>query len=377
MMPSSLRRYWSTLHPLPSRSVSHDQSSWLWTKRAAWGRRLWASLACVHGVGDGVNSKRGRMQDAQIGLLGSQSETGNKRNLRMTISNQRWQISQKAIDEVEVSERLTYFDKVVVNMIRPPDKSILKRFRQECGSLTLTRSKDFEREHRLVALQPNDVAIQLLDELFDPSGKGDRVTEFELALDLTTKTKRKANQLHAAMCSVIVFQHHGDKRVNWCKETRYTSPREWGTRQLVTYSDRRSKINGMPCLHIEMRYRGSQVVRRCGVNRPIDLLAIDKHQYWQRYLVLRKVDVHRLGRSLRSRSKAKRPEIDEDGNDLDHSAGVRLARRIMRAFNKAFPNEVFLSTQAVIDKFRAHRWPLPRSALQKIDNSRFIPPVIT
>ena len=62
------------------------------------------------------------------------------------------------------------------------------------------------------------------------------------------------------------------------------------------YADRRSKVTGEWCFHIEGRHVGVQAVRRAGVHHPRDLLTFDHEAYWQKWLHLYEIDLERLGR---------------------------------------------------------------------------------
>jgi hypothetical protein len=62
------------------------------------------------------------------------------------------------------------------------------------------------------------------------------------------------------------------------------------------YADRRSKVTGEWCFHIEGRHIGVQAVRRAGVHHPRDMLTFDHEAYWQTWLRLYEIDLERLGR---------------------------------------------------------------------------------
>jgi hypothetical protein len=63
------------------------------------------------------------------------------------------------------------------------------------------------------------------------------------------------------------------------------------------------------CLHIEYRICSTRAVRDIGIASIADLLAFDFRAFWQKHLVLRDVDIARLGRhSLNKRFGTRRQE---------------------------------------------------------------------
>lgn len=118
-------------------------------------------------------------------------------------------------------------------------------------------------------------------------------------------------------------------------DTIYTSNKFWNDKSLVMYSDKLSKVTKKPCAHFELRMKGACKVLACKIDSLKTLAGLDLAEFMYRQLHFEEINFEALGRIIRKRSKAKKPDIEvirlRDGRAVctinrDLRAGYLIAR---------------------------------------------------
>ena len=208
---------------------------------------------------------------------------------------------------------------------------------------------------RLRLQRPTEAAIRYL-ELIAPEHCCRRV---DVALDLCTTTLEEAERLQRLLNGMLVQRWHGKRRTNNVAETVYSSRDARTGRNLVVYSDRRSKATRTPCCHLETRYVGRDVCERAGIYTTGDLLpksaanptGLDHHKVWQREValkVLTKPGIQKLEDHVEEMARRAYRKLcsRRDTNELE-----RLRRRRGGLFKRVHEG----SLQSVLEKHPAVR----------------------
>jgi hypothetical protein len=115
----------------------------------------------------------------------------------------------------------------------------------------------------LVLHQPGPDAIAIADRVVRDGNV--RATELHLALDILTSSRTAANQLAVAVSAFLDHPYSRNWAVCVSGTTRYSRPRRSAT-CFVIYSDVPHRFDGLtPCVHVEMRCRGSAAIKKLGV----------------------------------------------------------------------------------------------------------------
>ena len=123
------------------------------------------------------------------------------------------------------------------------------------------------------------------------------------------------------------------------------------------YGDWHSKATGeVDCLHIEAKITGSAVLRRLGINHPIDLISWQESKFWERHLsCFYDVDRRKLGCSWNNRidgTKKRLKPVPENGfhYDINRATGNFLCRMYGR------DEEGLFLTQRLVDRIGRGSW---------------------
>jgi hypothetical protein len=249
-----------------------------------------------------------------------------------------------------------YIDCIRLWLEKPLPLSEAKRLRQLCGkrlriSKPTRKRWDARYQQHVQLCQPKNKELVYLSRL-----DGVLLNYVELALDWTFNHYWERDNAHDLLKELHVKKWHRQQEVKVYKGTRYTAKRS-AAKVFVSYSDLPSRITGeLACCHFECRLRGPRSVRRSGIHSLKDLLSFDQHGFWDRNLILRAIDVDKLGRlhniryANKGRPRRKAWRDIRNGKvwfDYDGATGgtlVQLAGSIDEGTRG--------STQAVIDKYR-------------------------
>jgi hypothetical protein len=167
----------------------------------------------------------------------------------------------------------------------------------------------------------------------------------ELALDWIHRSADERDAARLFVDQNLVQCWHRDD-VRHCRGTRYTTA-QGRANNLTVYSDRRSKITDEPfCVHLEWRLNRVRALRRAGIRSLNDLLRLDHRAFWSERLLLRMVDLIKLGRALCVHVQRKGPR---------RGPWIRRVRGLAFDYHHQTGSAWWLmrgSTQALIDAWR-------------------------
>jgi hypothetical protein len=136
------------------------------------------------------------------------------------------------------------------------------------------------------------------------------INYIEEALDFIFESK---GELETA--TNTVNRHHYKKyrrkqQVTYKKKTRYSGPRK-ANNNFVTYPDKPCRQTGeQNCLHVETRLR-RYALEKAKLITWDDIIALDRHEFWEQQLTFKAVDHEKLGNLFNKRQSDKR---DRKGN---------------------------------------------------------------
>lgn len=130
---------------------------------------------------------------------------------------------------------------------------------------------------------------------------GDYVINYiEFAMDIVSSDKEKISKLRGLIDQLLVFERkRSDSRFyfNHKKNTHYFGSRYKHKDNLVVYSNRKSKLdNTKYCVHIELRFSGSKIIKDLGIYTIQDLINFSHENIWEQYLDLKDLNYNALGR---------------------------------------------------------------------------------
>lgn len=219
---------------------------------------------------------------------------------------------------------------------------------------------------RIILQIPSDEAF---DYLIKICRENILINKIHLALDLTTKDISDAEDIKKYLDHHQVHPWHGKQKVCRIENTTYTAARS-ARRNIVKYADRRSKITGTPCCHIEMRLLHVDTLRNAGFSDIQSLKDLNHYDFWSKNLRLREINVEKFGKELLNRQQRKKPWIKKFGNGLQYDIFRRAGYTAIRFSTYS---EEPATVQEVIDRFRGTRINVSK-CLKKINTGPFLPP---
>jgi hypothetical protein len=118
----------------------------------------------------------------------------------------------------------------------------------------------------------------------------------EVSLDWIFNSEEKRDDAQEFIRRYHVKRWHGKQQALLYKGTRYTAKRR-AANKLVNYAEQGSRISGeLFCEHVEWRLIGARALRRAGIGSLNELLKLDHRQFWTERLLMRTVNLDRLGR---------------------------------------------------------------------------------
>lgn len=226
---------------------------------------------------------------------------------------------------------VAYIDKVGLRLPVRPAADFITKLREACGvtyeettarpgkkkSKRARKPRDMQRWWWVNIVQPTPAVLELLVAMWGQYKPSPTLSALEIALDLPTATEDDAEVLGAWVNHRIMQPHRRERGVNIVGGTRYTNAMRWGqvsvddegnlvrggrgSKGIVTYSDRSSKITNTPCAHLEYRFAAAQYMKNAGFSHPADLLQLDAAAWWREKgrLVLRELDYRHLRKQVR------------------------------------------------------------------------------
>jgi hypothetical protein len=136
----------------------------------------------------------------------------------------------------------------------------------------------------IVTQQPSEDAVLILDDYVQRyNGK---IVRLDVANDLypdsliTCRTWLKHHLVLKYRRSRDMLQRA--HTTYWVNHRRRSAP----ARNVALYCDQPSKVNGRPCVHLELKLRKARTIRRFGINRVSDLLHVNPAELTQRLVKL-------------------------------------------------------------------------------------------
>ena len=131
------------------------------------------------------------------------------------------------------------------------------------------------------------------------------VFELELAWDFIMHTQSDAERFGNWVRSHLVELWRGNKKVFNYMDTRYSANRH--KNQTVMYSDKSSKIENKPCLHLEWRMRGVRAIdaAKCDFNKLAIMDDYAHKAFWNRRIRIVQINLTKLGRIVLGRTRKK------------------------------------------------------------------------
>jgi hypothetical protein len=211
------------------------------------------------------------------------------------------------------SSIIPYFDRIVIWLRRPVDRTTLEKLRKQCGELypgpddPLTETCPFSTKfkQRLDFKQPSDRALRWIASHCDGL-----VNWVEVTLDLIFATAHECAVCRTYFHRYLRRRWHCGQKITFYHDDpdneRYDGP-STAPNIINDYTQQCSRITGeCYCLHVEWKMRGVGAVRAGGILRPRDLLTFDHRAFWEKRLLLYKIDPARLGRLFRNREAGTR-----------------------------------------------------------------------
>jgi hypothetical protein len=274
----------------------------------------------------------------------------------------------KPTETISPSGIHSYVDKIQLWLKRPLSAAKLNHLRSLCGTPDRVRTRhypvhvrnepkrwDRSFKQRLQLRQPTRDALDFVATL-----DGVLVNIVEIALDWTFNRWYHRDDARDLADRWLVTRHHRDQGIRFVKRTRYTAGRP-APNNLVTYSDRPSKATGeLYCVHVEWRINGVRAFSRADIKSMHDLVNLDFRKFWHDRLVMRAIDINRLGRLYHqwmkrtTKYQGRRRFIF----DCDRLAGGAI-------------HHCLGSTQAIMDMYR-NKFKL-RPALVHLDSTHLLP----
>jgi hypothetical protein len=250
-----------------------------------------------------------------------------------------------------------FVDKAQMWLKQPLSGAKLDRLKKQCGPGGLHKKNDRARfdytfTQRLQLNQPTLEALQFLSAIDSVL-----LNYVELSLDWVFDHVDARNDAYDFVCRYHVKQNHRDQGIRFVSGgvTRYTGPRK-APNVLGTYWDRPSKVTGeVNCVHSDWRIKGAAALRRAGITSVTELLELNHRQFWSERLLMRDLDLRKLGRNYHVHVAGKGSRrgawvISYGQGRFFYHADLRAGAEILRALN---------TTQAVLDcytkKFNVNR----------------------
>jgi hypothetical protein len=137
---------------------------------------------------------------------------------------------------------------------------------------------------RIVIHQPSEEAVLILDQY--ARRYNGKIVRLDLANDLYPDSLITWTDW---LKHHLVLKYARSRDMLECERTSYWVDhrgRSAPARNVGLYRDRPSKVNGRPCVHLELKLRKARTIKRLGINRVSDILNINPAELTQRLVKL-------------------------------------------------------------------------------------------
>jgi hypothetical protein len=181
-----------------------------------------------------------------------------------------------------------YADTVVLFLpVQALPDGIIERLRMVNDGAVFPQRRGTRQDHwgwKIVVHQPSRLAVSLLDR-WQQAYEG-KVIRLDLAIDLYPDAVLACRDwLHHG----VTLKHRKSGPMFEFKKTTYwvdyrgcRAP----TRNIGLYCDRPSKLNGRPCVHLEVKLTRGRTIRRLGIHRVKDVLTVNPAELLPRSIKL-------------------------------------------------------------------------------------------
>ena len=171
--------------------------------------------------------------------------------------------------------------------------------------------------HRLAVHQPSPAALLMGNHLQDVHRYGAPISRVDIAVDWCFPVPNINVETHQWMGDHVILRWRRPGRMHRYSDTLYwvnqRDRKEQGQRRSARdvglYHDRPSKITGVPCTHLELKFQNAEACRRQGWHQPSDLLRIDPHELFNKHLRLAICDLAGRGFTRAQHLKHRRPQL--------------------------------------------------------------------
>jgi hypothetical protein len=247
--------------------------------------------------------------------------------------SRKWDLTEETnligITLARILEALFYSDIVPVSSRRRwtyREKELLTENCLKPPRYELSGSR-FKPRYLTYLYQPNEPATNLLQI----NKHSLVITMIEEACDFITRTKEEALALRNVIREYAVIKWRRKDKVQDCLNSfysgsRYTKNREWRrNKNFGGYADKLSKVNNMPCAHVQFRIQAPETIRRLGIREPKDFLTFNREAFFRERLRLFVVDYGKLGLiESNNITGRKRREVTEE----DVERGIKQFQRL-------------------------------------------------
>ncbi len=294
-------------------------------------------------------------------------------------------VNQFSIEKLleKINDKIPYIDRVHVWFNKNIPKLNLNLLNKTAGSIKIRKGvmtyqdkngtwyKNWSGTYKLEILQPTRKTFKYLEEI-NTQPDNHFVNYIEFALDFITKTKEDAVEVQNFFDNCWLKRWHGKQKTLNTRGTSYSGQR--ATTNFVTYSNRLSKVNKLPCCHLEVRLSTKAACKNAGYGAFNDFLDCNFNSFWEKYLVLRevrdetwikKVFESKYGRAIQGRlnNKNRYPNLEAFDDYIDYYMNY-----FIRLVKNDYP-EGKITSQKVQDKWK----PINNRCLKKIPNNQFLP----
>jgi hypothetical protein len=233
---------------------------------------------------------------------------------------------------------MSYFDTIVLWLDRKLEYPVRQRLERMCGSLRHEERRPRWRPtlvQRLQLHQPSTDALRFLSRLLSKRRIYHEINCVDVAIDYVFRTTQETLRFHKFLDVHFVKRWHRKHRLSYFRTTRYTAQRRWVRNNVALYSDKPSRFTGDPCAHLEWRSRLKSAVRSIGVSNLSDLISFDHRGFWEKRMILERIDLPTLGRQFKRQPKAKKSNVRQFGRliyDADAAVGRVVAQNALTEF---------------------------------------------
>lgn len=214
-----------------------------------------------------------------------------------------------------------YIDTLTVLTNAVPNGPLQRAIAHECQDVCTELSESRCDRYRLTANQPTDLGAHLAFRA------GRCFQQVHYAIDIPFRSRQEALDATRFLSYWLMLKWRRPapgRQINFT--TYYSNASTWGKRITACYGDRKSKITGQPCAHLELRYAGAVKCKRSGFVEARDVTDIDHNTLWGRSVSFGSINQQKLARELIRQYYAAKPDRTSMQRDDDELSAVLLSR---------------------------------------------------